>query len=458
MPRTPGTDPIAALAHERLAASDKGLPARAAGLTVAEFLETRPRLGEFWTPLLVLDAAAMHGNAAVIQDFASAHGLELMPHGKTTMAPELWRLQLEAGATGITLATPGQVRTARAFGVESIMLANTLVAPAALRYIASELTDPAFAFSCWADSPETVTAMERALADVDLPRPIDVLVDLGAAGGRTGARGLEAAIEVAGAIAASPVLRLAGVAGYEGSLGHDRSSVALSAVRDYLADLLELADAVRPLIDGAPIVTAGGSAYLDLVAEEFGAAIVAEGGPLRQAQGAEASSLRQAQGTGSLRQAQGTEATRWILRSGASLLHDDGFYRGISPLDAATGVERPLRPAMRGYARVASHPEPGLALLDGGKRDFPYDEGLPVPLGAARELGAAEEPLAGASVTALNDQHAYLRSDAPLPLAIGDVVSLGLSHPCTAFDKWRFIPVVERAGSDLVVGLVRTFF
>ena len=107
MPRTRGTDPIAALAHERLAPSDKGLPARAVGLTVAEFLETRPRLGEFWTPLLVLDAAAMRGNAAVIQDFASAHGLELMPHGKTTMAPELWRLQLDAGATGITLATPG---------------------------------------------------------------------------------------------------------------------------------------------------------------------------------------------------------------------------------------------------------------------------------------------------------------------------------------------------------------
>lgn len=436
MPPTPVVDPIAALAGERLAPSDKGLPTRAAGLTVAEFLETRPRLGEFWTPLLTLDAAAMRANAAVIQAFASEHGLELMPHGKTTMSPELWRLQLDAGATGITLATPGQVRTARAFGVDSIMLANALVAPAALRFIAEELADAGFAFSCWADSVTTVAAMERGLADTELARPIDVLVDLGATGGRTGARGLEAALDVARRVSESPVLRLAGVAGYEGTLGHDRSPAALGTVRAYLGELLELAAAVRPLVDGVAIVTAGGSAYLDLVAEVFAPAIAADRATV----------------------ASGWHATRWVLRSGASLLHDDGFYRGISPLDAATGVEQPLRPAMRGYARVASHPEPDLALLDGGRRDFPFDEGLPAPLAVAPDLGAAGRPLAGASVTALNDQHAYLRSDAPLPVTVGDVVSLGLSHPCTAFDKWRFIPVVEHADSDLVVGLVRTFF
>ncbi|HEY9366144.1 MAG TPA: hypothetical protein VIP55_05890, partial [Agromyces sp.] len=230
-------------------------------------------------------------------------------------------------------------------------------------------------------------------------------------------------------IAASPVLRLAGTAGYEGSLGHDRSPAALEAVRAYLAEMLEVHESVRDLADGELIVTAGGSAYLELVAEVFAPSIAAE------------SAAAEAAGR-----------TRWILRSGASLLHDDGFYRGISPIDGE------LTPAMRGYARVVSHPEPGLALLDGGKRDFPYDEGLPVPFGVAGLPGGVERPLAGASVTALNDQHAYLRADASLDLAIGEVVSLGLSHPCTAFDKWRLIPVVEGGGSDLVVALVRTYF
>ncbi|RXZ51169.1 hypothetical protein ESP57_05165 [Agromyces fucosus] len=431
-----------ALDDERLNAADKGLPARAAGLTVSEFLATGPRLAEFWTPLLALDARALEHNAAVVQGWCDERGLELMPHGKTTMAPALWQLQLDHGATGVTLATPGQVRTARSFGIASIMLANTLVAPDAVEFIAGELADPAFSFHSWADSVATVEAMERGLEGVTLPRPIDVLVELGGAGGRTGARSVDEAVRVAERIAASPVLRLAGTAGYEGSLGHDRSPAALEAVRAYLAEMLEVHEAVRGLADGELIVSAGGSAYLELVAEVFGPHIRS----LSPSTGAEAH-------TGALRQAQGAEPrTRWILRSGASLLHDDGFYHGISPIDGE------LTPAMRGYARVVSHPEPGLALLDGGKRDFPYDEGLPVPFGVAEAPGARERPLAGASVTALNDQHAYLRADAPFDLAIGEVVSLGLSHPCTAFDKWRLIPVVEGGGSDLVVALVRTFF
>jgi len=424
------------LADEALAASDTGLPERADGLTVREFLATSPRLEEFWTPLTVLDAEALHRNAATIQAWATAHGMELMPHGKTTMAPALWRLQLEAGATGLTLATPGQVRTARSFGVSSIMLANALVAPAALTFVAAELADPAFSFVSWVDSIATVEAMERGLAasGASLPRPIDVLVELGAPGGRTGARTLDEAEALARRIADAPALRLAGVAGYEGSLGHDRSATAMVAVRDYLSDLLELHEAVRRIVpDDELIVSAGGSAYLDVVADVFDFEIEAE------AEGAR---------------------TRWVLRSGASLLHDDGFYHGISPLDGdrATAGTAALAPAMRGYARVVSHPEPRLALLDGGKRDFPYDEGLPVPFGVATGLGGEETPLAGASVTALNDQHAFLRSDAPLPVSIGDVVSLGLSHPCTAFDKRRWLPVVEHAGSTRVVDLVRTFF
>src|SRR5699024_12364357 len=121
------------------------------------------------------------------------------------------------------------------------------------------------------------------------------------------------------------------------------------------------AERLRPLIEGEPWVSAGGSAYFDLVAEAFA--------PL-------------------------TEMRR-ILRSGAYIVHDSGFYRSISPLDATRGVQEPqaLRAGMRAYARVVSLPEPGLALLDAGKRDVPYDEGLPVPLGVASALGGEERPL-----------------------------------------------------------------
>jgi D-serine deaminase-like pyridoxal phosphate-dependent protein len=175
-------------------------------------------------------------------------------------------------------------------------------------------------------------------------------------------------------------------------------------------------------------VTAGGSAYFDVVADVYADAMAAD------------------------------SRTLWTLRSGAYIVHDDGFYRRISPFDeAATAAPGRLRSAMRGIARVVSHPEPGLALLDGGKRDFPFDEGLPIPREVASDLGCDWAPLAGASILAMNDQHSYLGltdQDA----AVGDVVALGLSHPCTTFDKWHYLPVVASRDSEKVIDLVRTFF
>lgn len=411
-----------------LTARDKGIPARAIGSTASEFLATSPRLEEFWTPLVVLDDEALRGNLETMATWCGERGLELMPHGKTTMAPALWRRQRDAGSLGITLATMGQVRTARDAGVDSIMLANSAVDERSLRWLAGELADPAFRFVCWADAPATVERMETVLRAVGVPRPVDVCVELGAPGARTGARTVDEARAVAERIAASDVLRLSGVAGYEGILGHDRSVATLDAVRAYLERLVALHRDIAPLYgDGDVYVTAGGSAYFDLVADAFHEA------------GA------------------GADGARFVLRSGAYLVHDDGFYRGISPFgdavaQAGAGAPR-FRTAMRGVARVVSQPEPGLALLDGGKRDFPYDEGLPRARGVAADLGEAWEPL-DAPVSALSDQHAFLRADVP----IGAVVALGLSHPCTAFDKWRLLPVVDSWESGAVVDLIRTWF
>ncbi|GAA3732368.1 amino acid deaminase [Leifsonia bigeumensis] len=416
-----------------LSGVDKGLPARAAGLTVREFLASGPRLAEFWTPVIALEDSAVRHNISVMADWCSAKGFSLAPHGKTTMAPALWQRQLDAGAWGITLATVGQIRTARDFGFESLLLANSATDPRGLRYLAEQLHDPGFRFSCWADSIATIEAMEQALAGATLARPIDICVELGAPGGRSGARSIGEARAVAERLHGSSVLRLAGVSGYEGALAHDRSEASLRAVRDYLSSMLELHVSLQDLYDdGEVILTAGGSAFFDLVAEVFD--------PVRQA----------------------VPRTRYVLRAGAYVTHDDGFYRGISPLDrsrdAALAAENSLRPAMRAYSRIVSHPEPSLALLDAGKRDLPYDEGLPEPLSIARDLGAEPTPLNGSSISAMNDQHGFLRTPGGVPLDPGSVVTLGISHPCTTFDKWRLIPMIASDADDLVVDLVRTYF
>ncbi|MBW0103231.1 alanine racemase [Pseudonocardia sp. KRD291] len=425
----PGTPPglaLDALSDARPGPLAKSLPA-AADTTVGAFLATAPRLSAFGTPLLVLDGAALRDNAAHLAGWCAERGVGLAPHGKTTMAPALWDLQLRAGAWGITVATPSQLRVALAFGVRRVQLANTLVDPHAVAAVAAARdADPDLEILSWVDSPDAVAAMEAALGsaqDSAPARPLTVLVELGGDGGRTGARTVAEAQRVAAAVVASPVLRLGGVGGYEGALAHDSSPAALAAVRGYLERMAQLHRALAGEYETAEVVvTAGGSAYFDEVADVL--AGLAD------------------------------DRTRVLLRSGAYLVHDDGFYRGISPF--ARGAGTPLRPAMHAWARVVSTPEPGLALLDAGKRDVPFDEGLPEPQLLADALGSPAVALTG-EITAVNDQHAFLRTDAAV--RVGQVVRLGLSHPCTAFDKWQWIPVVEPGGDDPVVtDLVRTYF
>ncbi|GGV29222.1 alanine racemase [Kitasatospora herbaricolor] len=416
---------VAALAEETLDWRFKALPAAARGLTVREYLAGRPALADLGTPLLTLDAGALDHNLTTMARWCAEAGVALAPHGKTTMAPALWQAQIEAGSHGITLANLPQLRVARAFGVDRIQLANTLLDPAGLGWLAAELdTDPGFAFTSWVDSADSVRMMDQALRAAGARRPVEVLVELGGPAGRTGARTVAEAVQVAEAVLAAPTLHLAGVGGYEGALAHDAGEQALATVRAYLRRLAELHRALTGRYESQrPLVTAGGSAYFDTVVEELK--------PLDDA--------------------------LVVIRAGAYLAHDDGFYRGISPL--ARGAGTPLRPALHGWARVVSHPEPDLSLLDAGKRDLPFDEGMPEPQRVRTTSGVRSLAGTEARIRQLNDQHAFLVG-AGEQAPVGAVVRLGLSHPCTAFDKWTMIPVLDDADSaePRVVGLVRTYF
>jgi D-serine deaminase-like pyridoxal phosphate-dependent protein len=411
------TQALAALADERVDWRFKGLPADAAGSTVGELAAARRIVptGGFTTPLLVLDEAALDANVAVLAAFAAEHGLTLAPHGKTTMAPQLFARQLAAGAWGLTAATVAQVRVYRAFGVGRVFLANELVDPAALRWLAGELAaDDGFVFRCYVDSVTGVRLMAAALAEAGASRPVDVVVELGGAGGRTGCRTDEEARAVADAVAGAGRLRLVGVAGYEGAVADvDRFLVRLRGCAEAFdaEGRFEAADQI--------LVSAGGSAHPDAVGRHLG-------------------------GSWSL-----SRPVLALLRSGAYASHDDGLYARISPLREV------LRPALRLWTRVLSRPEPGLALLDFGKRDAPFDEGLPVVLWARRSAGSAAG-VDGFELARMNDQHAFLAVPPDSELAVGDLVCCGISHPCTAFDKWQLIPLVGPDGT--AVDYIRTFF
>ncbi|MFI1950659.1 alanine racemase [Streptomyces xinghaiensis] len=425
------TDRAAArLAGERVDHRFKGLPPDAAGLTVRELADQRRSLfsGGFTTPVLALSAEALEHNLALMGRYAARHGLALAPHGKTSMAPALFERQLEHGAWGITAAVPHQARVYRAFGIRRIFLANQLVDPAALRWLAGELdADPEFRCVVYADSVRGVELMDAALSACGATRPVEVVIELGAGqGARTGARTDDDCAAVAAAVTAARTLRLTGVAGYEGEVpGADPERVTAWLRR--LVALAGTLDAAGHFADTEEIVvSAGGSAWFDAVAQVFGE-IPALSRPV----------LR-------------------LLRSGAYVSHDDGHYRRLTPFNRIP-EEGALRPAFRLWAQVLSRPEPGQAFLNAGKRDAPCDLHLPEPRLVRSARDGAERPATGLTVTALSDQHAWLdvAEEGRAP-EVGDWVGLGLSHPCTVFDKWQLIPVVTADGT--VTDFVRTFF
>jgi len=230
--------------------------------------------------------------------YCARAGVALAPHGKTAMSPELAARQLAYGAWGITVASIGQLQTYRAFGFPRLLLANELTDAAGIAALAAELAaDPGFEAYCYVDGPDGVAILDRVLGQHPAGRPLPVLVEIGHADGRTGCRTDEAALAVAKAAQATGTLTVAGVAGYEGTTAGGEPEVAAFCRR-----LRALADALGDALGeegGAPIVTAGGSAYFDVVIRELTAG--------------------------------GTAGMTVILRSGAYVTYDHGYYGTVSP-------------------------------------------------------------------------------------------------------------------------------
>jgi D-serine deaminase-like pyridoxal phosphate-dependent protein len=228
---------------------------------LAEFVAARHDLfgGAFTWPVMVARRTALEHNIETLAGYCVRHGLSFAPHGKTTMAPALFAAQLRAGAWAITAATAAQVLVMRSFGVPRVLLANELLDPVPLRWLAGEVA-AGFEFYCQVDSAAAVAAMTAVLADA--PSPLAVLVELGFPGGRTGCRTVEEAVDVARAVAASPRLRLAGVTGYEGGLPDVE---AATGFLDEMATAVH-ALAAADLLPDDVIVSAGGSAYFDVAA------------------------------------------------------------------------------------------------------------------------------------------------------------------------------------------------
>ena len=417
-----------------LDASWKGYPHRAPPLRRSAIAAQGWNVlrGDMPLPLAVIRQSALAGNLKWMQGFATDHGVGLAPHGKTTMSPQLFRRQLDTGAWGLTFATVTQLRAGIAAGARRCIIANQVFRAVDLQGIAQlRRANPGLAAAFLCDSIDQLALIEAWHCEHAETPPFDVLLEIGVAGGRTGCRTHEGALALAQRLRASAAARLVGIECYEGlgATGHsgpdaDYAQSLMQRVRAIAADC----DA-QQLFEGDEILlTAGGSAIFDLVADELKLKL--------------------------------SRPVRGLLRSGCYVTHDNGQYqRMMSAVASRMGCGHGLQAAIEVWAAVQSCPEPGLAILSVGKRDISYDLELPVPVAfCAGDASTVRASPPDWQVTALNDQHAYLRGQGQehQALRVGDLIALGVSHPCTTFDKWRWMPVVDDART--VVDAVVTCF
>lgn len=362
------------------------------------------------TPLMILRESALEANIKLMMDYCHQHNVFLAPHAKTTMSPEIVERQRAAGAWAITVANVSQAISLEHHAGTRILIANEVVDSASIAWLNSVVKNGETDVYCYVDS---IAGARRLAAGITGDGVLDVFLEVGMAGGRAGVRTPGQAADVVHELQALPSLRLAGVAAFEGLIGgNPRTADKKKSVREYLHGVhqiaAELADAGAFNQIDEPILTAGGSAYFDLVADELTRPI-----------------------SGS--------STKVILRSGCYVTHDHGAYANASPFHPPGPT---FSPAIEVLSSVLSRPEPDLAICDIGRRDVPFDAGLPVALWIYRGETGETEALSGVETLRLNDQHAYL-GIGESTVNVGDIISFGIAHPCTAFDKWRVIPLVD---------------
>ena len=378
-------------------------------------------------PSAVLYREKLLHNLDWMRQFIAAYGLKLAPHGKTTMAPQLFQMQLNSGAWGITLATAHQTLVAYTHGVRRVLMANQLVGKQNMAIVANLLRDPAFEFYCLVDSAEQINQLGAYFSQLGLR--LNVLVEVGIEGGRTGVRDDEQLEGVLSALSQWPnSVALRGVEVYEGVL---QDEISIRAFLNRAVDVTrKLASEDR--FGHAPTLLSGaGSAWYDVVAEVFASAGF-------------------------------DNSVEIILRPGCYLTHDVGAYREaqeriLESNPIAHRMSLGLVPALQVWAYVQSVPEPNKAIIGMGKRDAAFDSGLPIPALHFRPGNVTPQRTpAHWEVTKMMDQHSFLRIHASDGLRAGDMIAFDICHPCLTFDKWRTLPVLD-AGYQ-IVDIVQTFF
>jgi D-threonine aldolase len=322
-------------------------------------------LSEIPTPALIVDVAALDRNIARMAAFFASGPCRLRPHFKAHKTPAIARRQLAAGScVGLTCATVSEAEVVAEF-CEDVLIANEIVSADKCARVAALARNRAVTVAV--DSSVGIDALAEAARHA--AATIGVLIDVNVGQGRCGVEPGDATVALARRVAATTGLAMRGVMGYEGHLQPVRDRAEREArTRTAMRELVETAKQIRAVGIPCEIVSSGGTGTYDISGRVDGV----------------------------------TE-----IQAGSYALMDTDY--------ASVGV--PFEQAFFVLGTIVSRPSPERCVADCGHKSMTKDHGHPSVNGVD-----------GATVTALNDEHAVIAVPASCPLAIGDRVRLTPSH------------------------------
>jgi D-serine deaminase-like pyridoxal phosphate-dependent protein len=225
-------------------------------------------LSELETPCVIVDRGKLTANIQQVQALADQAGVALRPHAKTHKCLEIARMQMEAGAVGLTVATPAEALAFLQGGIRDLTLARPLVDPARLTGLldAARMAGARLAFT--ADSARGVEALDAAARRVDRAAPVFIKVDVGFR--RCGVMAHEPRLlELLAAVDEAPRLDLAGLLSHPGQVYQAADAREARAVSELERALL-LAARDRAAAAGLELrALSAGSTPTVLAAERF---------------------------------------------------------------------------------------------------------------------------------------------------------------------------------------------
>jgi D-serine deaminase-like pyridoxal phosphate-dependent protein len=322
---------------------------------------------ELDTPALLLDMGAVESNIAAMAAWFRHKPCGLRPHAKTHKLPLIARMQIDAGAVGITCAKLSEAEVFLRSGIREVLVANEVAGPRKIERL-MEIAGLGNLVICVDNEGNAREISEAAIRGGTV---VSVLVEVDTVLGRCGVKPGRPTLELVRALARLRGLRFRGLMGYEGGCYlEDETEKAARCAKAY--DLLvETRDLVSR--DGHPveIVTAGGSNTYALA---------------------------------------GVHPGITDLQVGSYVTMDThGRAYGLTFAQALTVL-----------ATVVSRPEPARAIIDAGMKALSADHGMPFALREGVSVARLDEEHGRLALTGPAEE-----------LAVGDKIELVPSHGCT---------------------------